>query len=68
MIYSICKCDTRPSVRYLKREEKERFREGLQAIIGISNKTFASSVKFECQIWSKITKKLAKKCLDASSL
>ena len=27
------------------------------------------SVKFKCQIWSKIiTKKLAKKCLDVSSL
>ena len=26
------------------------------------------SVKFECKIWSEITKKFAKKCLDASSL
>ena len=26
------------------------------------------SVKFKCQIWSEITIKLAKKCLDASSL
>ena len=26
------------------------------------------SVKFKCQKWSEITKKFAKKCLDASSL
>ena len=26
------------------------------------------SVKFKCKIWFKITKKLTKKCLDASSL
>ena len=26
------------------------------------------SVKFKCKIWSKITKQVAKKCLDASSL
>ena len=26
------------------------------------------SVKCKCQIWSEITKKFAKKCLDASSL
>ena len=26
------------------------------------------SVKLKCEIWSKITKKCAKKCLDASSL
>ena len=26
MIYSVCKCDTLPSVRYLMREEKERFK------------------------------------------
>ena len=29
MIYSVCKCDTRPSVRYLMREEKERKGEDL---------------------------------------
>ena len=26
------------------------------------------SVKFKCQIWPEITKKVAKECLDASSL
>ena len=26
------------------------------------------SVKFKCQIWAEITKKFAKKCLDASSV
>ena len=26
------------------------------------------SVKFKCKIWFEITKKFAKKCLDASSL
>ena len=26
------------------------------------------SVKFKCQIWFKITKNIAKKCLDVSSL
>ena len=69
MIYSICKCDTRLSVRYLMREEKERFGEGLQADIGISSKAFVSkqSVKFKCQIWFEITNKFAKKYLDASS-
>ena len=25
------------------------------------------SVKFKCQVWFEITKKFAKKCLDASS-
>ena len=27
VIYSVCKCDTRPSVKYLMREENERFGE-----------------------------------------
>ena len=29
VIYSVCKCDTRPSVKYLMREEKELFGEDL---------------------------------------
>ena len=33
MIYSVCKCDTRPSVRCLTREEKKRFGDGLQAVL-----------------------------------
>ena len=35
MIYSTCKRDTCQSVRYLKREEKKRFGDGLQADIEI---------------------------------
>ena len=35
MIYSVCRGDTCPSVRYLMREEKKRFGEGLQAVNGV---------------------------------
>ena len=35
VVYSIYNCDTRPSVKYLMREEKERFGEDMQAVIGI---------------------------------
>ena len=71
MIYSVCKYDTRPSVRYLTREEKERF-EKLFASGFYKSKAKPlfpkESMKFKCQIWSEITNKFAKKCLDASSL
>ena len=67
LFFAGCIDDTRPSVRYLMREEKERFREGLQAV---KAKPLPSkqSGKFKCQIWFKITKKIAIKCLDAPSL
>ena len=35
MMYSFCKCYARPNVRYLMREEIDRFGEGLQAVIEI---------------------------------
>ena len=53
MIYSICKCDTRQSVRYLMRKEAERFGKGLQAILlRFKAKPLPAkhSVKFNCQI------------------
>ena len=52
------------------REEKEMFGDGLQAVIGSKAKPSPpkQSVKFKCQIWSKITKNFAKNCLDVSSL
>ena len=72
MIYSVCKCNTHLSLRYLMREKKERFGEGFVTRYLLGSKAKPSppkqSVKLKCQIWSKITKKFAKKCLDASSL
>ena len=61
MIYSVCKCDTRPSVRYLAKEERVR-----KPLLGSKAKPLPPKlyVKFECQIWSEF----AKQCLDASSL
>ena len=63
MIYRVCRCDTRPGVRGLMIEKKYRIFKPL-----LESKAKPSppeqSVKFEC----KITKKLAKKCRDASSL
>ena len=67
MIYSVCKCYMRPSVRYLTREEKERFAKDFWNLKATPLPP-KQSVKFKCQIWSEITNKFSKKCLDASSL
>ena len=58
------------SMKYLVREEKEQFGEGLQSLLRSNAKPLplTQSVKFKCNIWSKITKEFAKKCLDATSL
>ena len=42
--------DTRPSVRYLMKVKKERFRERLQAVFGIYSKTFASKTIFKVEM------------------
>ena len=69
MIYSICKCDMLPSVRYLMREERERSDRVCKPLL--ESKANPSppkqSVEFKCQTWPEIIKKLAKKCLDESS-
>ena len=55
----------------VRNEEKKK---GLKRVCKLSLGSKAKpsppkpSVKFKCQIWSEITKELAKKCLDASSL
>ena len=70
-MYNICRCDTRPSVRYLMREKK-------RMICKVFSKPLTEfkarplppkqSVKFKCKISSEITSKFANKSLDASSL
>ena len=69
MIYSVCKCDTRSSVRYLTREEKKGLEIVFKPLLGSKAKPSPPKlpVKFKCQIRFEITKKLVKKCLDASS-
>ena len=66
MIYSDCKGE---SVRYLMRKEKKGLERVCKPLLGSKAKPLPQKqyVKFKCQIWFKITKKLAKKCLDASS-
>ena len=66
-----CVGETHSSVRYLMREKSQDLQRVGKPLVG--SKATPSppklSVKFKCQIWSEITKKLAKKkCLDASSL
>ena len=70
VINSVCKCDMCPSVKYLMREEQKGLERVCRQLLGFKEKpsSLKLSIKFKCQIWSKITKKLAKKCLDASSL
>ena len=78
MIYSICKCDTCRRARYLLRAKRKGLERAVvvvgrcrcKPLLGSKAKPLLSkqSVKFKCQTWHKITKKLAKKCLDASSL
>ena len=71
MIYRVCRSDTHPSVRYLVRERKGEGLERIcESLLESKIKPFPPklSVKFECQIWPKITKKFAKKGLDGSSL
>ena len=70
MIYSVCKCDTQPSVRYLMGGKRKGLGRVCKPLLRFKAKPSPpkQSVKFKCQIWFKITKKLAKKCLDASSL
>ena len=70
VIYSICKCSMPLIVRYLMREEKGLIWKGsaspywdLKQNLCRQNNTWS----FKCKIWSKITKKFAKKCLDVSS-
>ena len=70
MIYSVCKCSTCLSVRYLRREKKVNDLERVcKPLLGSKAKPLPSkkSVKLKCQIRSEIGKKFAKKCLDASS-
>ena len=69
LFFAGCIGDTCSSVRYLMREEKERFARALLAVIGIQSKTFAFKkiCEVKSKIQSEITKKFAKKCLDASS-
>ena len=70
MIYSTCKCDARPSVRYLTRGGKKKFGEGLKPLLGSKAKPSPpkQSVKFKRQIWFEINRKFSKKFLDVSSL
>ena len=70
MIYSVCKCDTRLSVRYLIRAKKKGLERVCKPLWKFKVKPSPpkQSVKFKCQIWCEITKKFAIKCLDASSL
>ena len=57
----------RPSVRYLrKRKGKGLERIGIRFESKAKPSFPTQSVKFKCKIWYKITKKFAKKCLDAS--
>ena len=58
-----CIGDTRWSVRYLMREEKERLLGHKAKLLPLKQ-----YVKFKCHIRFDIIKKFAKKCLDASSL
>ena len=64
-----CIGETQPSVNYLMREKKERFGKGFKPLSESEAKPSPpeQSVKFKCQIWFKITKKCAKKCLDVPS-
>ena len=52
MIYSVCKCDMRPSVRYLMRGKGKGLKRDCKALL--------QSVKFKCWIWSEITKNFSK--------
>ena len=68
LFFAGCIGDTCQSLKYLVREEKKRFGEGLSLGSTAKLSPPKQSVKFKCQIWLKITKNLAKKCLDAPSL
>ena len=71
LFYAGCIGDTCPSVRYLMKEETERFQKTICKPLLESKAKLSpqkSVEKFKCQIWSDIARKLAKKCLDASSL
>ena len=52
------------------RVEKKKSEKACKSLLELNAKPLPSkqSVKFKYKIWSKITKKFAKKCLDASSL
>ena len=70
LFFAGCIGDTHPSVRYLMREKRRGLERVCKPILGSKAKPLAprQSVKFGCMIWSEITKKVAEKCLDASSL
>ena len=59
-----------PSVRYLMSEKMKGLERVYKLLLGSKEKMLSpnQSVKFLCQTRSKITKKVAKKYLDASSL
>ena len=68
LFFAGCIGDTCQSLKYLVREEKKRFGEGLSLGSTANISPLKQSVKFKCQIRFEITKKVAKKCLDASTL
>ena len=65
-----CIGETRASVRYLVRKKKKGLERVYKLLLESKESPLPSqqSGKFKCQILSEITKKLTKKCLDASSL
>ena len=63
LFFAGCIVDTCQSIRYLRREVKERFGESLYAVIG-----FLSKVQISDMVQNPYTKEFAKKCLVASSL
>ena len=62
-IYSVCKRDTRPSVKYLTREKKNGLEGVCKPLLGSKAKPSLpkQSLKFKCQIRFKTIKKFAKK-------
>ena len=71
LFFAECIGETRPSVSY---PERERKRKGLERVCMLLLESKAKplppkqSVKFKCQMWSKITNDFARKDLDTSSL
>ena len=68
MISSVCRCDTHPSVLN-ERGKGKGLEKVCKPLLGSKAKPSPPKhyVKFKCQIWFRITKKCAEKCLDASS-
>ena len=64
LFFAECIGDIHQSAKYLMKEEKERFGEGLSLGSTAKLSPPKQSVKFKCQIWFEITKIFAKKCLE----